>query len=63
VTIAGVFPTLAALPTKTRPKRLELLGSDGAKYVFLLKGRDDLRMDERLMQVRKGTCVQAVLLL
>jgi PI-3-kinase-related kinase SMG-1 len=52
VTIAGVFPTLSALPTKTRPKRLELLGSDGAKYVFLLKGRDDLRMDERLMQVR-----------
>ncbi len=52
VTIAGVRPVLRALFTKTRPKRLVLLGSDGHDYVFLLKGRDDLRMDERLMQVR-----------
>ncbi|KAL6760911.1 hypothetical protein V8C86DRAFT_1010253 [Haematococcus lacustris] len=51
VTIASVSPRLTVLPTKTRPKRLELVGSDGLSRVFLLKGRDDLRCDERLMQV------------
>lgn len=49
--IAAVLPQLVALPTKTRPKRLVLLGSDGRQYTYLLKGRDDLRADERLMQV------------
>ncbi len=57
--IAAVLPQLVVLPTKTRPKRLELLGSDGQRYTYLLKGRDDLRADERLMQVRgmeEGAC-------
>ncbi len=52
MTIASVHPVLRPLFTKTRPKRLQLTGSDGQEYVFLLKGRDDLRMDERIMQVR-----------
>jgi phosphatidylinositol kinase/protein kinase (PI-3 family) len=30
---------VAVLPTKTRPKRLQLMGSDGAAYSFLLKAR------------------------
>lgn len=51
VTVAGVCGSVSALPTKTRPKRAALLGSDGATYTYLLKGREDLRMDERLMQV------------
>jgi PI-3-kinase-related kinase SMG-1 len=51
VTIMGVHPHLTAIPTKTRPKRIVLLGSDGCDHIFLLKGRDDLRMDERLMQI------------
>ena len=27
------------------------MGSDGLEYVFLLKGHEDLRQDERVMQV------------
>ena len=49
--ISEVLPDMVALPTKTRPKRLMLLGSDGVRYTYLLKGRDDLRADERIMQV------------
>ena len=50
--ISAVLPEMVALPTKTRPKRLVLLGSDGERHTYLLKGRDDLRADERIMQVR-----------
>ena len=54
VTICGLQPIVVALPTKTRPKKLVLMGSDGRAYTYLLKGRDDLRTDERLMQARVG---------
>jgi PI-3-kinase-related kinase SMG-1 len=48
--IAAFDKQVAVLPTKTRPKRLLLMASDGTVHAFLLKGRDDLRVDERLMQ-------------
>ncbi len=51
VTVASVGGEVVALPTKTRPKRISLVGSDGSRHTYLLKGREDLRMDERLMQV------------
>lgn len=51
VMVVSVCSELVALNTKTRPKRVALLGSDGKTYAYLLKGREDLRMDERLMQV------------
>jgi PI-3-kinase-related kinase SMG-1 len=54
LSIAAVAPHALALPTKTRPKRLRLLASDGSVHAFLLKGRDDLRVDERLMQFMRA---------
>ncbi|CAD7698978.1 unnamed protein product [Ostreobium quekettii] len=50
VTIANFKPEVLVLSTKTRPKKLAMLGSDGEEYVYLLKGREDLHLDERLMQ-------------
>jgi hypothetical protein len=41
-----VFP----FPSFQRPCRLGLTGTDGVTYRFLLKGNEDLRRDERLMQ-------------
>ena len=41
---------MAVLPTKTKPKKLLLYGSDGKEYNYLLKGREDLHLDERIMQ-------------
>ena len=32
-------------------KILKLLGSDGAEFMFVLKGHEDLRQDERVMQL------------
>jgi PI-3-kinase-related kinase SMG-1 len=52
--IAGFDQTVLVLPTKTRPKRLRLLANDGSVHAFLLKGRDDLRVDERLMQFMRA---------
>ena len=37
VTVAGLEAIVAVLHTKTRPKKLVLLGSDGRSYNFLLK--------------------------
>lgn len=51
VTIASFSEELAILPTKTKPKKLVIVGSDGLKYTYLLKGREDLRLDARIMQL------------
>ncbi|XP_051146929.1 uncharacterized protein LOC127262327 isoform X2 [Andrographis paniculata] len=51
VTIGSFSEQLAILPTKTKPKKLVLVGSDGLKYTYLLKGREDLRLDARIMQL------------
>ncbi|XP_074335178.1 uncharacterized protein LOC141672466 [Apium graveolens] len=51
VTIASFSEHVTILPTKTRPKKLVVLGSDGQTYPYLLKGREDLRLDARIMQL------------
>ncbi|PVU91733.1 hypothetical protein BB561_004248 [Smittium simulii] len=37
--------------SKQRPRRLQVAGSDGKLYTFLLKGHEDLKQDERVMQL------------
>lgn len=39
VNIQSVGNTITILPTKTKPKKLFFLGSDGKKYPYLFKGR------------------------
>ncbi|KAF5448742.1 hypothetical protein F2P56_029247 [Juglans regia] len=51
VTIASFSEQVAILSTKTKPKKLVILGSDGQKYTYLLKGGEDLRLDARIMQL------------
>uniref|UniRef100_A0A8C2H6P3 Serine/threonine-protein kinase SMG1 n=1 Tax=Cyprinus carpio TaxID=7962 RepID=A0A8C2H6P3_CYPCA len=50
VTIQSVGNTITILPTKTKPKKLYFLGSDGRNYPYLFKGLEDLHLDERIMQ-------------
>ncbi|XP_064619648.1 serine/threonine-protein kinase SMG1-like isoform X2 [Lineus longissimus] len=50
VTIDAVYNTVQILPTKTKPKKLIFIGSDGKKYPYLFKGLEDLHLDERIMQ-------------
>ena len=42
---------LRVLFSKQRPKKLIIIGSDGKEHLFLLKGKEDLRLDERIMQL------------
>ncbi|CAN4107619.1 unnamed protein product [Withania somnifera] len=45
------FHEVAILSTKTKPKKIVIVGSNGEKYTYLLKGREDLRLDARIMQL------------
>ncbi|GAB2218009.1 hypothetical protein Droror1_Dr00001224 [Drosera rotundifolia] len=51
VTITSFAPQLEVITSKQRPRKLTLRGSDGEDYAFLLKGHEDLRLDERVMQL------------
>lgn len=51
VTLKAVLSSIQILPTKTKPKKLAFLGSDGLKYMYLFKGLEDLHLDERIMQL------------
>ncbi|KAF9295116.1 phosphatidylinositol kinase- protein kinase tor1, partial [Mortierella antarctica] len=51
VRIQSFYQTLTILTSKQKPRRLVIKGSDGRDYEFLLKGHEDLRQDERVMQL------------
>jgi len=51
VKIATFEPTLKVITSKQRPRKLTIYGSDGLDWNFLLKGHEDLRQDERVMQL------------
>ncbi|OWZ20541.1 Phosphatidylinositol kinase [Phytophthora megakarya] len=55
ITIHRVDSSVAVLRTKTKPKSMILIGSDGETYKYLLKAREDLRLDERIMQFLRVT--------
>lgn len=43
--------TFSVINSKQRPRKLTLHGSDGVVYAFVLKGHEDIRQDERVMQL------------
>ncbi|CEJ79844.1 Putative FKBP12-rapamycin complex-associated protein [[Torrubiella] hemipterigena] len=51
VRITSFESTLSVINSKQRPRKLTLSGSDGTPYSFLLKGHEDIRQDERVMQL------------
>ena len=51
IKIAHFLPRLKVIDSKQRPRKLSIVGSDGVEYAFLLKGHEDLRQDERVMQL------------
>lgn len=51
VNIEKFIPRVDVITSKQRPRKITLRGSDGNDYVFLLKGHEDLRQDERVMQL------------
>ncbi|XP_053607158.1 serine/threonine-protein kinase ATR [Plodia interpunctella] len=50
VYIAGIEEHISILPSLQKPRKVTLKGSDGKSYIIMLKPRDDLRKDYRLME-------------
>lgn len=51
ITIQQFHSTLNVISSKQRPRKLTITGSNGMEYTYLLKGHEDLRQDERVMQL------------
>jgi FKBP12-rapamycin complex-associated protein len=51
VRIAFFHPAVQVISSKQRPRKVTIQGEDGQDYLFLLKGHEDLRQDERVMQL------------
>ena len=51
IKITGFNKNLLILNSKQHPRKITMYGSDGKDYIFLLKGHEDLRQDERAMQL------------
>lgn len=50
VYIRGIRDELTVLTSLQRPRRVTLMGSDGNDYTIMMKPKDDLRKDFRLME-------------
>ncbi|CAG8556990.1 5133_t:CDS:10 [Acaulospora morrowiae] len=48
VKIAHFDPKLLVLRSMRKPKKITILGTDGNEYPFLVKGGEDLRLDQRV---------------
>ncbi|CAD7080067.1 unnamed protein product [Hermetia illucens] len=51
IRISHIKTNLQVITSKQRPRKLCIRGSNGKDYMFLLKGHEDLRQDERVMQL------------
>ncbi|KXT09741.1 hypothetical protein AC579_9320 [Pseudocercospora musae] len=51
IKIASFDPVATVISSKQRPRKLTMRGSDGQKHDFLIKGHEDIRQDERVMQL------------
>jgi serine/threonine-protein kinase mTOR len=51
IRINSIEGHIGVIASKQRPRKLVMNGSDGKGHLFLLKGHEDLRQDERVMQL------------
>ncbi|KIJ50878.1 hypothetical protein M422DRAFT_244825 [Sphaerobolus stellatus SS14] len=51
VRILKFKPLVMYLNTKQMPRQVTIYGDNGQRFLYLLKGNEDLRQDERVMQV------------
>ncbi|EGV64899.1 FAT-domain-containing protein [Yamadazyma tenuis ATCC 10573] len=49
--IAKFEPTIPVISSKQRPRKIEIRGDDGKHYFFVLKGHEDNRQDNLVMQL------------
>ena len=51
ITIQRIEKYLEVVNSKQHPRKTCMIGSDSKEYLFLLKGHEDLRQDERVIQI------------
>ncbi|KAJ3431054.1 serine/threonine-protein kinase mtor [Anaeramoeba flamelloides] len=51
IKIKEFYPTADVILSKQRPRKIKIKGNNGKMYKFLLKGHEDPRLDERVMQL------------
>ena len=51
ITIKRIEKFLVVVNSKQHPRKTSMIGSDSKEYLFLLKGHEDLRQDERVIQI------------
>ena len=51
IRISHIDQTLFVFSTKQHPRKVSIYGTNDKEYMFLLKGHEDLRQDERAMQL------------
>ena len=51
IRIKCLRPNITVISSKQRPRKICIIGSDGRDYNFQLKGHEDSRLDERVMQL------------
>lgn len=51
IRIMSFDPTATVIQSKQRPRKFTLRGSDGLTHTYALKGHEDIRQDERVMQL------------
>ena len=49
--VKRIGKTLSIFNTKQHPRKMSMIGTNNKEYMFLLKGHEDLRQDERVMQL------------
>ena len=51
IQIRSFAPTSTVITSKQRPRKFTIRGSDGNDHQYVLKGHEDIRQDERVMQL------------
>ncbi|KAF2280167.1 phosphatidylinositol 3-kinase tor2 [Westerdykella ornata] len=51
IRIMSFNPVASVIQSKQRPRKIEMMGSDGKAHTHILKGHEDIRQDERVMQL------------
>ncbi|PSN67313.1 ARM repeat-containing protein [Corynespora cassiicola Philippines] len=51
IRICAFDPVATVIQSKQRPRKLDIRGSDGKTHTHILKGHEDIRQDERVMQL------------
>ena len=51
ITVSEIENDIILMQSKQKPRKVTMIGSNGQRFLFLLKANEDTRLDERVMQL------------